>query len=98
MTDRKTPGRSRNSQPNSCDRLKDEIYRQMYRLEAKKPGADLNLAIALLRGWVAQCSAPEAAKLRDWLNKICPICLLMIETAIRETARRGADMGERCAR
>ena len=92
MKDRKSTGRFRNSQPSSSEKLKDEIYRQMYRLEANKPGADLDLAIALLRGWVAQCSAPEPVKLRDWLNKICPICLLMIETA-----RRGTDLGQRCA-
>jgi hypothetical protein len=32
----------------------------------------------LVRGWLAFCSKPESS---DWLKKISPICLRMIETA-----------------
>ena len=74
-----------------CERLKDEVYRQMYRLEESRPGADLDLAIALLRAWIASDSEPEMPKSREWLKKICPICLLMIETA-----QQVGDTGRHC--
>ena len=61
------------------ERLKDEVYRQMFRLEAGRPGAELALTIALLRGWLAADCEPEVSKSREWLKKICPVCLLMIE-------------------
>jgi hypothetical protein len=83
MTDRKATSRSRGSRRDRGDRLKDEVYRQMFRLEANRPGADLELAIALLRGWLAAYSETEDTKLREWLMKVCPICLLMIEAARR---------------
>jgi hypothetical protein len=62
----------------------------MYRLEESRPGADLNLAIALLRAWVASEPEPKTPKSREWLKKICPICLLMIEAAqqVSETGRQ----------
>ena len=91
MTDRKPTSRLRNSQLDRGDKLKDEVYRQMYRLEANRPGADLDLAIALLRGWLAPYPQTECAGLREWLEKVCPICLLMIEAA-----RQGDDPIERC--
>lgn len=65
------------------DRLKDEVYRQMFRLEANRPGADLGLALALLRAWLDSDSKPAKRKSREWLNKICPICLAMIEASLR---------------
>jgi hypothetical protein len=63
-------------------RIQDEVYRQMYRLEAQRPGAERDLAIALLRAWMA-CSDPQHAKQEPWLTKISPICLQMIESAMR---------------
>jgi len=30
--------------------VKDEVYRQMFRLEESRPGADMGLALALLHG------------------------------------------------
>lgn len=86
MSARKVTGRSRNG-----DGLKDEVYRQMFRLEANRPGADLELAIALLRGWIADCPAAEHAKLNEWLKKVCPICLRMIEEA-----RQASDTARQC--
>ncbi len=71
--------------------LIDEVYRQMFRLEANRPDADLELAIALLRGWIAPCSELEHTKLREWLKKVCPVCLLMIEAA-----RQGNDTSKQC--
>ena len=74
MTHRKSTSRLRNA-----DRLKDEVYRQMFRLEAHIPGADLELSIALLRGWIAPCPESEHTQLQEWLKKISPICIQMIE-------------------
>jgi hypothetical protein len=79
MTVRKDTARSRSPRRNHGQRLKDEVYRQMFRLEAGRPGAELELAIALLRGWLAADCEPEVSISREWLKKICPVCLLMIE-------------------
>ena len=51
----------------------------MFRLEANRRGADLDLATALVRGWLESYSEPEAALLLEWLKKISPLCLHMIE-------------------
>jgi hypothetical protein len=91
MTVLKSATRPSNHRRDRCDEVKDEVYRQMFRLEAHRPGADLDLAIALLRGWLASYSEPEVPKLREWLNKLCPICLLMIEAE-----RQGSDSGQQC--
>jgi hypothetical protein len=64
------------------EQLKDEIYRQMFRVESRRPRAEMNLAIALLHAWIASDCASEGSKDRQWLEKICPICLAMIEAAI----------------
>jgi DNA-binding transcriptional regulator LsrR (DeoR family) len=39
----------------------------------------LALAIALLRAWIASHSEAAKPYSREWLKKICPICLDMIE-------------------
>ena len=91
MAQRKAATGSGNPRRNHGDKLKDEVYRQMFRLEASRPGADLDLAIALLRGWLAPCPTPEHRQLRQWLEKVCPICLLMIEAA-----RQKNHTGQRC--
>jgi hypothetical protein len=36
-----------NSRHNRSEHLKDEVYRQMFRLEARRPRAEMDLAIAL---------------------------------------------------
>lgn len=80
------PGNSRHIR---SEYLKDEVYRQMFRLEAHRPGAEMDLSIALLRTWTALGAASKSSKERQWLEKICPICLVMIEAALqtRETSR-----------
>ena len=78
MTAGKGAPRPSSTRRHRGERLKDEVYRQMFRLEASRPGADLALAIALLRGWLAS-SELELPGLSEWLKKICPICLRMIE-------------------
>jgi hypothetical protein len=64
-------------------RIRDEVYRQMFRLEAQRPGAERDLAIALLRAWMTLCSEPQGAREKPWLTKISPICLQMIESALK---------------
>lgn len=66
---------------NQSEHIKDEVYRQMFRLEAHRLGAETDLSIALLRAWIASGSASRSSKERQWLEKICPICLVMIEAA-----------------
>lgn len=69
------------SRVHNSDALKDEVYRQMFRLEARRPGAEFNLAMALVRACAASCSAPADCNEGEWLKKICPICLTMIDAA-----------------
>ena len=71
------------------DKLKDEVYRQMFRVEADRRGADLDLAMALLRGWLTLSSEPELSKLPEWQMKISPLCLRMIEMR-----RQTSDVGQ----
>jgi hypothetical protein len=79
MTARKATTRSSNPRQDYGDKLKDEVYRQMFRVEAGRQGADLDLATALLCGWLDSYSKPEAPQLLAWLKKISPLCLRMIE-------------------
>jgi hypothetical protein len=81
MTRHKTHAGSRR-----IHRLMDEVYREMYLLEAGRSGAELGLALALLRAWVATDSKPEGAGNREWLSMVSPICLQMIETAMNQNA------------
>jgi len=82
MTPRNALVRSKKSSRNQGEQLKDEVYRQMFRLEESRPGAEMGLALALLRAWLASDSKPEGGEERDWLKKVSPICLQMIETSL----------------
>ncbi len=88
MTVQGTKYRSRSARQSTGGELKDEVYRQMFRLEASRPGADISLAVALLRAWVAAASGREMISVRSWLKKISPICILMIDSA---NGKRGYD-------
>jgi hypothetical protein len=51
MSPPKPAVRSRKSHRNQGEQLKDEVYRQMFRLEESRAGAEMALALALLRAW-----------------------------------------------
>jgi hypothetical protein len=83
----KTPERaSRVSQSRRANHLKDEVYREMLRLEASRPGSEMALALALLRAIVQTQALTEQAEYSDWLKAICPVGLRMIEISLGEYA------------
>jgi hypothetical protein len=79
MTEQKPFTRTGRHRHGKIDQLQDEVYRQMFRLEARRPGSEMDLAIALLYAWTASESGPRDGQERQWLKKVCPICLQMIE-------------------
>ncbi len=81
MTSLKRSAHPPTARPRRSEQFKDEVYRQMFRLEASRPGAEMELALALLRAWQDADAKPEDIEERQWLRKICPICLEMIEAA-----------------
>ncbi len=83
MTTRKGGARPTGSRHMRGERIKDEVYRQMFRLEERRPGAEMDLALALLRACVAIESKPASDEERDWLKKVLPICLEMIEAGLQ---------------
>ena len=85
MRARKGLVRQGKSRLNNSERAKDEVYRQMFRLEENRPGAEIGLALALLRAWLTAESNSESGLERVWLKNISPICLQMIETALQAT-------------
>jgi hypothetical protein len=68
-------------------RLMDEVYREMFRLEAGYPGAEMGLALALLRSWTAANVRKGGSTDWDWLNAISPVGLRLIENSLN---RRGS--------
>ena len=81
-----TPRRSAPShlpRPLRSEPLQDEVYRQMFRLEASRPGAALDLALALLRAWMAAGTVSASRDQKHWLQKISPICMEMIESSLQ---------------
>jgi hypothetical protein len=63
-------------------RLMDEVYREMFRLEAGASGAEMGLALALLRAWVAADIHLEQCKEWKWLSSVCPLGLKLIEESL----------------
>lgn len=78
------PRRKKKQRPKQSGRLMDEVYRQMLLLEGKRPGAEMGLALALLRAWVAADLRNGADRGWNWLAEICPICLEMIEDSLNQ--------------
>jgi hypothetical protein len=83
MKVRKGTTQSSGSRQSRGERIKDEVYRQMFLLEESRPGAELRLAVALLRAWLFADRRPAGEKEREWLKKVSPICLKMIEAALQ---------------
>jgi hypothetical protein len=83
MTARKTDARQAASRSVRGERIKDEVYRQMFLLEERRLGAEMNLALALVRAWLDTDSKRSSDGGRDWLRKVSPICLEMIEAALQ---------------
>ncbi len=79
-------------------RLQDEVYRQIFRLEAGCPAADLRLAVALLRSWMALEQSPSRSQARKWLRAICPVCLRMIEAPSHPCAGENRELSRRRTR
>jgi len=79
MTRRKSSNPIRRS-----NRLQDEVYREMYLLESKRPGAEIGLALALLHAWNETNSLPQDDEIRLWLRQICPLCVKMIEESLEK--------------
>jgi len=69
------------------ERLQDEVYRQVFRLEAHRQDAELDLSVALLRAWQAAAGVASQDDEWQWLKNICPICIKMIETARRKSGK-----------
>lgn len=83
MTARRPLYQPGNSRRIRSGRVKDEVYRQMFRLEERRAGAEMGLALALLHAWQAAGSQSEVGEEQDWLKKISPICIEMIEIALQ---------------
>jgi len=84
----KTPAQATSvSRVRKANHLKDEVYREMLRLEVNRPGAEMGLALALLRAIVQSESLKEQAEYRDWLKTICPVGLRMIEASLGESCK-----------
>jgi hypothetical protein len=82
MTTRNTIGRHSGSRYVRGERIKDEVYRQMFLLEESRPGTAMGLAVAL-RAWIDADSNPAGNGGRRWLQKVFPICLEMIEASMK---------------
>jgi len=81
------------SRTRQANRLKDEVYREMLLIEANRPGAEMGLALALLRAIVQSESSSQEREFRNWLKMVCPVGLRMIEITLREQSK--CDLEER---
>ena len=80
-------------QTRKLNRLKDEVYREMLLVEVNRPGAEMGLALALLRAVVSSCSFGDPEDFRNWLKDVCPLGLRMIEVSLRGSCDCRASKG-----
>lgn len=85
--------RPRKVSARTVDRLKDEVYRQMLRLEAERPAARILLSVALLNAWTILEEQSPDCEPRLWLRRLSPVCLRMIGTACHGKCR-DCDQGD----
>lgn len=71
------------------NRLMDEVYREMYLLESRRPGSERELALALLHAWIEADSLPQDHEIRVWLRRICPLCVKMLEDSLEQAVDCG---------
>lgn len=72
------------AQIRKMNHLKDEVYREMLLLEVNRPGAEMGLALALLRAVVQSQAFADQEDFGEWLKTTCPLGLQMIESALGE--------------
>jgi hypothetical protein len=68
------------------NRLKDEVYREMLRLESNCPGAEMGLALALLRAALQRDSFGEDVQFQQWLTGVCALGLKMIVDSLNSSS------------
>ena len=78
---------NRVSQIRKMNHLKDDVYREMLLLEGNRPGAEMGLALALLRAVVQYDSFLENEDFGGWLKTVCPLGLRMIEVSLGEGSK-----------
>jgi hypothetical protein len=61
----KSANRTQSPRRKSDDKVKDEVYRQMFRLEANRPRAEIELSLLLLDAWLATESESGAQNMRE---------------------------------
>ena len=81
------------SKSRKINRVKDEVYREMLLLEANRPGAEMALALALLRAVVQSGSCRDQTDYAEWLGVVCPAGLKMIEASLEQGS--GCELGPR---
>lgn len=82
MALRKSAAKSAVVAPQHSGQMVDEVYRQMFRLEERRPGAEMALALTLLRAWQTTSAGPKTRNELAWLKRICPLCVSMIEDSL----------------
>jgi hypothetical protein len=73
---------NKSSQSRKANRLKDDVYREMFLLESHRPGSEMGLALALLRAVAQSQSLANHSEFQEWLKSVCTIGLHMIETSL----------------
>jgi hypothetical protein len=78
---------SRVSELREMNRLKDDVYREMLLLEGHRPGAEMGLALALLRALVQSHSFSTPGDFTEWLTSVCPLGLRLIEASLGDATK-----------
>ena len=74
---------NRRSNARVINRLKDAVYREMLLLEVNRPGAEMGLALALLRAVVQSGSLNDREEFQRWVRVVCPVGLQLIEASLQ---------------
>ena len=77
---------NKSSRSRKANRLKDEVYREMFLLESHRAGSEMGLALALLRAVAQSQSLANCSEFQEWLKTVCTLGLHMIETSLAATS------------